>query len=79
MKTKNDVMGYKTGCFYYDPCPLCYGCRNYHVYGHNRCEDRCAASALEKKKKVCITKKLHNEQNFAKMISRPEPVVIGGN
>lgn len=79
MKTKNDVMGYKTGCFHYDPCPLCYGCRNYHVFCHNRCDDRCAASALEKKKNVCTNKKLHNEQNFAKMICRPEPVVIGGN
>lgn len=79
MKSKNDVEGYRTDCFYYDPCPLCYGCMNYHVICHNRCDERCASSISKKKKNVCVNRKLHNPQNFAKMIRRPEPIKIGGN
>ena len=78
MKTKNDVEGFRSGCFYYDPCPLCYGCRNYHAVCHNRCDERCAHTPQDKKKNVCLNKNLHNPVNFAKMIRRSKPVIVGG-
>ena len=35
-------------------------------------------AAQDKKKNVCLNKNLHNPVNFAKMISRSEPVIVGG-
>lgn len=66
-KTKQEVYGYKYDCFYYDPCPICYGCRNYHAYCHSRCDIHCG---VDMRKNVC-TSKLHTPENFAKIISRP--------
>lgn len=72
MKTKKDrVKGYITDCLNYDPCPLCYGCRNYGVL--NKCENHCGDDL---KTNACLNKKLHNETNFAKMIHRPQPIII---
>lgn len=65
-KEKKDVAGYKEYCFYYDPCPICYGCRNYHVYCHSKCDDLCGQNLRQN---VC-TSKLHTPENFAKIIMR---------
>lgn len=72
MKTKKEtVKGYVTDCFNYDPCPLCYGCRNYGVF--NKCVNRCGGDL---KTNTCTNTKLHNEKNFAKMIYRPKPYEV---
>lgn len=76
MKSKQDIAGYKTDCFYYEPCPLCYGCRNYHKYCYYRCDERCARTEAEKKFNVCTKPEIHNPKNFEKMLSRPEPICI---
>lgn len=65
--SKRDVQGYRDNCFYYDPCPICYGCRNYHVYCVSRCDNRCGDDIH---KNVCISK-FHTPENFAKIIQRP--------
>ena len=64
-----DTQGYITNCDGYDPCPLCYGCRNYGVY--NKCESRCGHNNFTAKNNVCFKKELHNEKNFERMITRP--------
>ncbi len=68
---KYKVQGYVDNCFHYDPCPLCFGCRNYGQF--NKCESKCGRDL---KTNACLNKKLHNERNFAKMISRLEPIVV---
>lgn len=74
MKSKNDVAGYRYECFYYEPCPLCYGCRNYH--GSYKCDNLCAHTAQDRKNNICNKPELHNPTNFAKMIRRPEPILL---
>lgn len=74
MYKKLTVQGYINNCAGYDPCPLCFGCRNYGIY--NKCESICGA---EKRKNTCTNTKLHNETNYAKMLRRPEPVYIIDN
>lgn len=76
MKNKQDTAGYKTDCFYYDPCPLCYGCRNYGKYYISRCDTRCAHTPSEKKFNVCSKPELHNPRNFAKMVTRGEAITV---
>lgn len=66
MSKREEVWGYIHNCHNYDPCPLCYGCRNFGIYLD--CYDHCGD---DKKKNVCNNKKLHNPKNFAKMINRP--------
>ena len=70
MKTKNDVAGYKIDCSFYDPCPLCYGCKNFGRL--TKCDWECSRDT---KKNVC-NNKLHNPRNFAKMLHRPDPIII---
>lgn len=67
MKTVNDVAGYISECGYYEPCPICYGCRNAYKYCSYRCDNRCAG---DKKQNIC-TSPLHYPANFEKIISRP--------
>lgn len=64
-KSKYDTQGWQTDCFYYEPCPLCFGCRNYG--DHIKCEYRCGEAV---KKNVC-TSNYHYPKNFEKMIVRP--------
>lgn len=66
-RNKYETAGWRESCFYYDPCPICYGCRNYHTYCHSRCDFLCGDNL---RKNVC-TSKLHTPENFAKMIRRP--------
>lgn len=65
---KEDVRGYRDYCFYYEPCPICYGCRNYNAAycppgGHYEC-------SRDVKNNVC-TSQYHTPENFAKVIQRP--------
>jgi len=66
-KTKYDTDGWRSDCFYYDPCPICYGCRNSYQYCHSRCDNICGHN---KKKNICLSK-LHYPKNFEIMIKRP--------
>jgi hypothetical protein len=64
-----DVKGYNINCFYYEPCPICFGCRNYgfHIF----CDSRCGGDV---KTNVC-TSTLHNPKNFEKIITRPRVIL----
>lgn len=72
MYKKYKVQGYIDNCSGYDPCPLCFGCRNYGLY--NECESNCGGKQL--KFNACTNRKLHNERNYAKMLSRPKAIEI---
>ncbi len=69
--SKDKVAGYREGCFYYDPCPICFGCRNYRTYCNSKCEIHCDE---DKKNNVCKNEK-HNPSNFEKLIMRPKIVI----
>lgn len=64
-KTERDTEGYQNDCSNYDPCPLCYGCRNYGIYS-DRCDTLCGDNH---KKNIC-NRELHTSRNIAKMVRR---------
>ena len=64
-KTICDTEGYKHDCPDYDPCPLCYGCRNAGMHP-NRCNTLCMDNP---KKNVCNVE-LHTPENISKMVRR---------
>lgn len=70
MKRMCDTQGYITNCVGYDPCQLCYGCRNYGLF-QEKCYSRCGHNQYTAKNNVCFKKEIHNERNFEKMITRP--------
>ena len=67
MKTKYDTQGYKLNCPDYNPCPLCYGCRNFDS-SRIRCQNRCETT--NPKHNICDKKK-HTEKGLSLMIKRP--------
>lgn len=71
---EEQVAGYIHNCIGYDPCPLCYGCRNFGRY--IKCENKCGNNI---KLNVCNKPSLHNETNYGKMIKRPQPIIIKDN
>ena len=66
-KTIRDTEGYKNDCPGYDPCPLCYGCRNAGMYP-NRCDTLCMGNS---KKNTCNVE-LHTSKNIGKMVRRQQ-------
>ena len=64
-KTQKDTGGYIYDCPDYDPCPLCFGCRNYGTYS-SRCDSVCGSNP---KKNIC-NRELHTPANIAKMVRR---------
>lgn len=64
-KTERDTEGYRNDCPGYDPCPLCYGCRNAGLYS-SRCDTLCNGNH---KKNIC-NRELHTPQNIGKMVRR---------
>ena len=69
-KTPKDTSGYRENCLQYNPCPLCYGCRNYGCYPFT-CDDLCGRN---KKINICKTQ-LHTPQNIAKMVRRNKIII----
>ena len=64
VKTIHSALGAKNGCVNFNPCPLCYGCRNY--------DSRylaCDVCAMDAKKNICDTKK-HTEEALLFMIHK---------
>lgn len=66
-KTIQDTEGYKNDCPYYDPCPLCYGCRNFGIYP-SRCDTMCDTNH---KKNICNVE-LHTSKNIGMMVRRQQ-------
>lgn len=64
-KTINDPLGAVNGCQWFNPCPLCYGCRN-HDSNFARCQ-KCFDT--DKKFNICNTD-LHKEEILSMMIRR---------
>ncbi len=64
-KTMQDTEGYKHDCPNYDPCPLCYGCRNAGLYP-SRCDSLCGENP---KKNIC-NRELHTPKNIGMMVQR---------
>lgn len=64
-KTPRDTEGYQHDCPDYDPCPLCYGCRNAGLHS-SRCNTLCAGNP---KKNICNVE-LHTSKNIEKMVRR---------
>ena len=64
-KTVQDTAGYQAGCAHFDPCPLCYGCRNYGIYPFT-CDELCAVNP---KTNIC-NRSLHHPGNIARMVRR---------
>lgn len=63
IKDWNTPLGARLNCPNYDPCPLCYGCRNYDS-AVVRCEH-----CYEKNKKANICKReLHTEEALSMML-----------
>jgi hypothetical protein len=62
MKDWNTALGAEMHCPNFDPCPLCYGCRNY-----DSSVVKCDKCAENKKKNVCNTE-LHTEQALMLML-----------
>lgn len=69
-KKVSNVLGYKINCGNFNPCPLCYGCRNYDS-SILSCE-RCYID--NKKFNICDTKK-HNTKTLSKMIKRKSVIL----
>lgn len=70
-KTQMDTEGYKHDCINYDPCPLCYGCRNYGIYPFS-CDEICGSNH---KKNICKIE-LHTPKNIAKMVRRQQIKIL---
>lgn len=68
-KTMHDVLGWQMDCINYDPCPLCYGCRNFDV-SYKKCE-KCNENA---KRDVC-NRVRHTPKALAMMINK-KPIVV---
>lgn len=68
-KTPDSVKGAKIRCPDFNPCPLCYGCRNYDP-SYYKCIMTCGGN----KNDVCNTSK-HNDRALKLMIRRPEIAV----
>ena len=65
-KTIRDTKGYKYDCPYYDPCSLCFGCRNAGIYP-GRCDTLC----MDNPKQNICNRELHTTKNISKMVRRP--------
>ena len=63
IKTFQSTAGYKADCPDYNPCPLCYGCRNYDS-SYYKCVMTCGGNA---KYNTCDTHK-HNDKALNLMI-----------
>lgn len=63
-KTVHDVLGWQIDCINFNPCPLCYGCRNY-----DESYVKCEKCAVDMSFNVC-NRKLHTEKALAMMIPR---------
>lgn len=61
-KDWNTALGAETHCPNFDPCPLCFGCRNYST-----AVLRCEKCENNKKQNICNTKK-HTEQALQLML-----------
>lgn len=64
-KTIRDTEGYKHDCPGYDPCPLCYGCRNAGMY-----PDRCDILCMGNPKRNVCNRELHTSKNIGMMVRR---------
>ena len=64
-KTPKDTAGYQGNCPDYDPCPLCYGCRNAGLYPFT-CDALCSGNA---KINIC-NRELHTSANIGRMVRR---------
>jgi hypothetical protein len=67
IKTWNSALGAEKHCPNFDPCPLCFGCRNYTEKAV-RC-DKCAEDNY--KKNICNTER-HTEKALGMMIRQTE-------
>lgn len=63
IKKVNDVRGYKINCANFNPCPLCFGCRNADPK-YIKCE-----KCMESKYDICNTD-LHTEKAISMMVPR---------
>lgn len=67
MRKIEDVAGARSRCPDFDPCPLCYGCRNYSD-SYAKCVETCQSHPRD----ACNREK-HTDKILAKMI---RPAVI---
>lgn len=72
IKNWNSARGARINCPNFDPCPLCYGCRNYNS-AVVRC-DKC----LENKKFNICDREFHSEHNLGLMLKHKNRTYIGG-
>ena len=70
IKTKLSARGAKIHCPYFNPCPLCYGCRSYNnkFMQCQKCEQ------IDKKYNICNTNR-HKANAINKMLYN-EPVIL---
>lgn len=69
MKTWNTPLGAQKNCPDFDPCPLCFGCRNYTSY-----RIKCKACAEEDHKKNICKRELHTEKALSLMLKAKNQV-----
>lgn len=73
IKSWNTPLGARMHCPNFDPCPLCYGCRNYDS-AVVRCESCYEDSA---KKNIC-NRELHTEEALSMMLKLKNKTYIKG-
>lgn len=70
MKTANSSLGAQKNCINFEPCPLCYGCRNY-----DSADIRCDECYEEKKQNICKTY-VHTNKALGLMLRHRERIHI---
>lgn len=63
MKTWNDALGARNNCPNFDPCPLCFGCRNYTSY-----VIRCQKCKEDNQKDNLCKRDFHTERALSLML-----------
>lgn len=72
MKNVNSTVGAQKNCINFEPCPLCYGCRNY-----NSADIRCDECFEDKKMNICRTD-IHTISALNMMLKNKEIIHIIG-
>lgn len=72
IKNWNSPRGAKIHCPNFDPCPLCYGCRNY-----DSAVVRCEGCTENAKHDIC-NREFHSEHNLSLMLTNKSKTRIGG-
>lgn len=71
MKTWNTPLGAQKNCPDFDPCPLCFGCRNYTEY-----RLKCQECYQDDKKQNLCNRTLHTEKALSLMLKAKNQVRI---